>query len=42
MTCRSRRGAIYLGERAIVTEQPQAELDEIARWRAAGAARLPA
>jgi pyruvate, orthophosphate dikinase len=29
-------GAIYLGKRRIVSERPQAEIEEVERWRAAG------
>jgi pyruvate,orthophosphate dikinase len=29
-------GAIYLGTRRIVSERPQAEIEEVERWRAAG------
>jgi pyruvate, orthophosphate dikinase len=35
-------GEIFLGQRDIVTELPQAELDELDRWRAGDALRQSA
>jgi pyruvate,orthophosphate dikinase len=29
-------GAIYLGKRTVVSERPQAEIDQVKRWRSAG------